>query len=145
VSVLVVCCAEQEMGEYMEAHDRLATGLASWCLCIGRPHVLLPCVGLGSFACPLGSNVFVRDGWSLAMLCVHVCIRAVDSGGTAMDQSVRVLCPPTHLLCITASLVHVLMPVVGATSKLLYHTTSSLFDCCFSVASKAAMHQGAQK
>ncbi len=42
------------------------------------------------------SHVFVRDGWSI-VLCVHVCVRAVDSGGTAMDQSVRVLYPPTHL------------------------------------------------
>ncbi len=70
------------MGEYMEAHDRLAMGLASWSLRIRRLHVLLSCVR---------AQWFVPRG----VLCVLVCVRAVNSGGTAMDQSVRVLCAPT--------------------------------------------------
>jgi hypothetical protein len=71
---------------------------------IVRPHVLLPCVGLGSFACPVVMYSCAMVG--LLRCCVCMSVSAVDSGGIAMDQSVRVLCPPTHLLCITASLVH---------------------------------------
>ncbi len=75
VSVLVVCCAAQGMGEYMEAHDRLATGLASWCLCSGRPYVLLPCVGLGSFACPAVMYLCAMVGPSRCCLCACLCRR----------------------------------------------------------------------
>ncbi len=84
LSVSLVCCAEQDVGEFTEVHDRLATGLASWSVCIGRLHVLWSCR---------------RAQWLVprGVVCVHVCVRAVDSGGTAMDQSVRALCAPSYL------------------------------------------------
>ncbi len=126
VSVLLVCCAEQGMGEYMEAHDRLGTGLTSWCLCIGRPHVLLPCVGLGSFACPVVMYSCAMVGPLRCCVCMSVSAPSTRVG----LQWIRVYVYCAHqrvcvsLLCIAASLVHVLM----AGSCLLLKSASR--SCC---------------
>jgi hypothetical protein len=82
MSVLLVCCAEQGMGEYMEAHDRLATGLASW---------MMECVHW-SFACPVVMCPCAMVRPSRCFVCACLCPRrrlGRDRNGSECTCTVR--------------------------------------------------------